>query len=153
MTALQVLLSADRADSDAVESLCQLNDKRKEILDEIVAKAEKQCDDKKISSDRLVYLYGEDWQHGLLGIVANKFRERYNLPAVVMTREGDNYIGSARGVDGVDLHSLFGQSEDLLVRFGGHKASVGFTVSAENLVEVQRSSSGLLVEMTADCLD
>lgn len=153
LTALQVLLSADRADSDAVESLCQLNDKRKEILDEIVAKAEKQCDDKKISSDRLVYLYGEDWQHGLLGIVANKFRERYNLPAVVMTREGDNYVGSARGVDGVDLHSLFVQSEDLLVRFGGHNASVGFTVSAENLVSLQRRLSGLLVEMPADCFD
>lgn len=153
LTALHVLLSADRADTDAVESLCQLNDKRKEILDEIVAKTEKQCDDKKIFADRLVYLYGEDWQHGLLGIVANKFREKYNLPAVVMTRDGDNYVGSARGVDGIDLHSLFVQSEDLLVRFGGHKASVGFTVSADKLVELKQRLSKLLNDMPTDCFD
>lgn len=153
LTALSVLLSADRADEDAVESLCRLNDKRKEILDEIVAKAEEQCNDKEITSNRLVYLYGEDWQHGLLGIVANKFREKYNLPAVVMTRDGDNYVGSARGVDGVDLHSLFVQSEDLLVRFGGHKASVGFTVSEEKLIQLKERLSGLLSEMPAECFD
>lgn len=153
LTALRVLLSAERADEDAVERLSELNEQRKQLLDDIVEQADALCDNRKIRQEKLVFLYGKGWQHGLLGIVANRFREKYNLPAVIMTEDNGNYVGSARGTDGVDLHALFVQAESLLVRFGGHKASVGFTVSAENLNALRQRLSQCLCAMPEEVFD
>lgn len=131
--ALAVLLARDKADLKLIEQLQELNEQRKEMLEDIIADADQNFDFSSVARDRLVFLHSDYWQHGLLGIVASRYKEKFNLPAVVMTKDGDNYVGSARSVDGVDLFEAFCRAKDLLVKFGGHKASVGFTVSKQNL--------------------
>ncbi|MBR2974987.1 MAG: DHH family phosphoesterase, partial [Clostridia bacterium] len=127
--ALTLLLLDERVPKQVVEKLLEINDIRRTILEETIVEAESMLDSVAIQSDRLVFIAGDNWQHGILGIVANRLREKYNYPTLVMCRDGDNYVGSARGVDAVNLHSLFIKCQDLLVKFGGHKSSVGFSVS------------------------
>lgn len=141
--ALEVLLQHNKADKATSEKLLQLNEQRKEFLDDIVAEAETMIDPVAVRADRVVYLVGNKWQHGLLGIAAARFKEQYYLPAVVMTDDGDNYVGSARGIDGVDLFDAFRQCKDWLVKFGGHKASVGFTVSKQNVDALKQALSAV----------
>ncbi len=131
--ALKLLLACDKADNATAQLLMELNDKRRQIMDEVYTQAQEQCVLNKCASKRLVFVKGEDWHHGVLGIVAGKLKEAYNLPSVVMTRENDNYVGSARCIDGIDLHNLFVNAAQYLVKFGGHKSSVGFTVSSDNV--------------------
>ena len=54
----------------------------------------------------MVFVYGKNWHQGVIGIVAGKLRERYNVPAFVMSIEPDEVKGSARSVEGVDLGML-----------------------------------------------
>lgn len=135
--ALKLLLARDRADKSIAEDLLALNEKRKQILDDIIAQADQMCDGEQIAQDKLVFLHSDNWQHGLLGIAAARYKERFNVPAVLMTLDGDNYVGSARSVDNIHLFDSFCQCKDLLVKFGGHKASVGFSVHKDNLLALK----------------
>ncbi len=141
--ALQLLLARDKADKVTADKLLQLNELRKQILDDIVAEADKMCDPQLIAKQKLVFLYSDKWQHGLLGIAAARYKEKYNVPSVVLTLDGDNYVGSARSVDNIHLFDAFCQCKHLLVKFGGHKASVGFSVSKENLLPLQQALSNI----------
>jgi len=135
--ALAVLLMQDYVDDLAVQELLRANEERRNLVEEVVKEAEKKLSDKEFMSDGLIYLYDDEWKNGVLGIAANRFKESYGIPAVFMTRDGENYVGSARGVDDVNLYELFDSVSDILVKFGGHKASVGFTVKKENVEKLK----------------
>ena len=145
--ALKLLLARDKADVALANQLMKLNEQRKGLLDALVLQADAMCNTEKIRRERLVFLYGENWPHGILGIAAARYKEKFNLPAVVLTKETDEgvYVGSARGVEGVDLFEVFSSCKDLLVKFGGHKASVGFSVSKENVETLEQQLSQTLL--------
>lgn len=46
----------------------------------------------------IAFVYGKDWHQGVIGIVAGKLKERYNLPSFVMSIEADEVKGSARSI-------------------------------------------------------
>lgn len=153
VAALELLLQRDKADTKLCEKLLALNDLRKKTLDEIVAESELICNNDLIYRERMVFLYSEKWAHGLLGIVAAKYKEKYNLPAVILTRDGDNYVGSARGIDTLDLFEIFSECKDCLVKFGGHKASVGFTVEKSRLQELRNNLAKVLGTFDKTCFE
>lgn len=150
--ALDVLLSRDKADNAKISKLLELNEQRKQMLDEIVAQSDAMCRAQTICRERMVFLYDDNWQHGLLGIVASRYKEKYKLPAVVMTLDGDSYVGSARGIDTLNLYDVFCKC-DCLEKFGGHKASVGFSVAKDRVEELRRSLVKILGEMDAELFD
>lgn len=146
--ALKLLLARDKTDLALVNKVLELNEARKLTVDKLDVEAQRQCDSEMIVKQRLVFLYGDNWQHGLLGILAARYKEKYNFPALVMTKSQDGiYVGSARGVEGLDLFELFCQCKDLLVKFGGHKASVGFSVAEENLDNLRERMSKQVCQM------
>ncbi len=147
--ALEVLLMQDAADEIAVKNLIAVNEERKCLVDETVKSAESKLDTKEAIERGLIFLYDENWKNGILGIVANRFKEMYGVPAVIMTRDGENYVGSARS-SGINLFALFEAVSGLLVKYGGHKSSVGFTVSKGNLLALkERLTEGISAcEMT-----
>ncbi len=136
--ALDVLLCRDKVDLRKVNALLELNEKRKRTLEEITASSDAMCDFGRISREKMVFLYSDEWQHGLLGIIASRYKEKYRLPAVVMKLDGDCYVGSARGIDTINLFEVFSRCKDCLVKFGGHKASVGFSVAKDRVEELRR---------------
>lgn len=151
--ALSVLLSRDRVDLTKINKLLELNDMRRQMLDEIVACSDAMCDAKVIKNERMVFLYSDGWQHGLLGIVAARYKEKYKVPAIVMTLDGDNYVGSARGIDTINLFDVFSQCKEYLVKFGGHKASVGFSVQKSSLKEFRMALADVLRALDGGLFD
>lgn len=77
----------------------------------------------------LLFLGGEDWHKGLLGLVAGRVAERYQRPTFVMACEADGTAtGSARSIASVDLGAVIRAAvhEDLLLKGGGHAMAAGF---------------------------
>lgn len=151
--ALAFLLNRDKADVKQCEQLLSLNDERKKLLDDIIAEADAMCNVETIYKEKMTFLYNDKWGHGLLGIVAARYKEKYQLPAIVMSLDGDNYVGSARGIDSLDLYEIFNSCRDCLVKFGGHKASVGFSVAKERLEEFRSALSQTLHSFDSGCFD
>lgn len=151
--ALSFLLSRDKADAKLCAQLLELNDERKKLLDEIIAESDGMCDLETIYAERMTFLYSDKWSHGLLGIVASRYKEKYQLPAIVMTLDGDNYVGSARGIDSLDLFEVFSSCGDCLVKFGGHKASVGFSVAKDRVGELRSALKQAFNSLDKTCFD
>lgn len=151
--ALDVLLCRDKSDLGKINKLLELNEKRKQLLEEITAQSDFMCDSKVIAKERMVFLYSDRWQRGLLGIVASRYKEKYKLPAVVLTLDEDCYVGSARGTESLNLFEIFAQCKDCLVKFGGHKASVGFSVSANRLSEFRQKLTTVLQSMSPELFE
>ena len=151
--ALSVLLCRDKVDVAQINKLLDLNEQRKQILDEIIAQSDEMCDVKTITCERMVFLYSDSWQHGLLGIVASRYKEKYKLPAIVMTLDGDEYVGSARGIETLDLFEIFTQCKSYLVKYGGHKASVGFSVAKDRLEDFRKALTKTLGALDASLFE
>lgn len=91
----------------------------------------------------IAFAAGKDWHQGVVGIVAGKLKERYNVPAFVMSIEPDEVKGSARSVTGVDLGALIiaAKEKGLLTKGGGHTMAAGFSLS-EDKIEAFRRFAG-----------
>ena len=76
---------------------------------------------------------GKNWHRGVVGIVASRLIESRYRPSIVLSEEGDVLIGSARSVDGVDIHKALEECSDLLTQFGGHPMAAGLSLATENL--------------------
>jgi single-stranded-DNA-specific exonuclease len=160
---LELLLAEDVNTATAIAArLDELNARRQELTERVLAEAKAQIDGK---PDQMVVVSGEDWPVGLLGLVANRLLDLYGVTAVVVSRSGDVCRGSARGLDGVNLVEALGRESQRLRYFGGHTRAAGFTVATSDLAAVLatlRSSiptSGALTgatdtrhaEIVADC--
>ncbi|MBO5615749.1 MAG: single-stranded-DNA-specific exonuclease RecJ [Prevotella sp.] len=75
-----------------------------------------------------IVVYDENWKKGVVGIVAARLTDMYFRPTVVLTRDGDYAVGSARSVAGFDIYSAIKSCRDLLVNFGGHTFACGLTI-------------------------
>jgi len=116
------------------QELDRLNAERRQIeaqvLDEAIRAVEGEG-----APDGLVFAAAEGWHPGVIGIVASRLKERFNLPALVVALDGSLGKGSGRSVPGLDLGRLVlaARAEGLLVNGGGHPMAAGLTVAAAQL--------------------
>ena len=101
------------------------------ILDQAIAQVEAQSP----APDALVFAAAEGWHAGVIGIVAARLRERYNLPAIVVALEDGIGKGSGRSVRGLDLGSmvLAARQAGHLINGGGHAQAAGLTVDTREI--------------------
>lgn len=88
----------------------------------------------------IAFVAGNDWHQGVIGIVAGKLKERYNLPSFVMSIEPDEVKGSARSVPEVDLGALIiaAKEKGILTKGGGHTMAAGFSLEQEKIEEFKK---------------
>ncbi|CEG20862.1 single-stranded-DNA-specific exonuclease RecJ [Anaplasma phagocytophilum] len=112
-----------------VTMLLDLNNERKEIenrsLAEALAQAELLVDEGK----NIIMVTG-NWHVGVIGIIAGRIKERFFLPTIVISLDGDMGKASARSVAGIDIGAavLSAKFEKLIPEGGGHEMAAGFSV-------------------------
>ncbi len=111
------------------------NTLRKQEEEQIIAEAHKQLDDFDFIESRIIILWGENWNPGIIGLAASKLVERYHFPTVIFSRQNDTYVGSCRSIPGIDIHRALSSCSDLFLRFGGHKQAAGLTIPCQHLNE------------------
>ncbi len=116
------------------QELDGLNLSRREIEADVMLQAIEQVESG--PSDRtFLAVKGKNWHQGVVGIVAGRLKDRYNLPVLVMSIEGDDVKGSARSVAGIDMGTLImnALAKGLLTRGGGHPMAAGFSLTTAQL--------------------
>ena len=99
--------------------------KEKEVTDEAI----KKTDPLKFTN----VVYGNDWNKGVLGIVASRLVDRFYKPTIVLANEDGTYTGSARSVPNFDLYNAIDSGKEYLDQYGGHKYAAGLSIKQENL--------------------
>jgi single-stranded-DNA-specific exonuclease len=117
--------------------------------------------DEVLINRKTTVVYQQNWNKGVIGIVASRLTETYYRPTIVLTESNGFYTGSARSVIGYDLYEALLSCSDLLEQFGGHKYAAGLTIKPENLslfsqkfediVAATIMPSQLIPEIKIDC--
>ena len=103
---------------------------RQRTQEEIYKKAVESIEsDSKYSAEKVLVVHGEDWHHGVIGIVASMLAERYYKPCFVLSVSGDIAKGSARSIEGFNIYSAMEYCADLFIKYGGHKQAGGITMN------------------------
>jgi len=115
------------------------NRQRQELTRKIQDEAEAmvQADDPGAS---LLFAVSPDFNSGVVGLAAARLAETYYRPAVVgQIIEGEGVVRcSCRSIPEFQITQALDQCKDLLIRYGGHAAAAGFTVSKENLEPIKK---------------
>ncbi len=121
------------------EELNKFNIERKDIEAYVLLQAIEQLESTP-QEYPMAFVSGADWHQGVVGIVAGKLKERYNLPAFVMSVEHDEVKGSARSIPGIDLGALIMSAKEkgILTKGGGHIMAAGFSLNEEKMEDFRR---------------
>lgn len=143
--AVQLFLADSTALADVIaEELCNTNRERQSLENEIYTDAVEQLEkNHDLHKESAIVLSSDTWHHGVIGIVASRLTERYNLPSVLISFEksgGEENVGkgSGRGVKGLNLVKALASCEDLLAKYGGHELAAGLSIERENLDEFRK---------------
>lgn len=135
--AARLFLTDDMGEAQTIaEELCDTNKTRQHEENAIVEEAlQKISEDADFENRSIIVLSEEGWHQGVIGIVASRLTEKYGLPSILISFEGDTGKGSGRSVKGINLVGALGACSDLLIKYGGHELAAGLSISRENLPE------------------
>lgn len=121
-------------------ALCEQNKQRQatenQILEQALQKLRREYDP---LEDQVIVLAGEEWHHGVIGIVSSRICDRYACPTVLIALEDGIGKGSGRSVKGFNLYEALCDSAPLLERFGGHELAAGLTIREENIQQFREN--------------
>lgn len=134
---VNLLIGESEETTAFAENLNTKNKERREFDQSITDEALKMISEMSEKKKSTV-LFKEDWHKGVIGIVASRCIEHYYRPTIILTESNGKATGSARSVDGFDVHTAISECEDLLEQFGGHKYAAGLTLSLDNVEAFQK---------------
>lgn len=158
--AVELLLSEDSVKAqELAQELCELNLQRQNEENRIAETAYRKIEQTMDDENGLVIVIDDDeWKQGIIGIVSSRITERYGLPSILISFDGatdgspsadDIGKGSGRSIKGMNLVEALTDSEDLLVRFGGHELAAGLSIRRADIDAFRRKIN----RYAATCLD
>ena len=78
----------------------------------------------------MVVASGDGWHEGVVGIVASRLVERFERPAIVLSRQGETAKGSGRSLPASTCTPWWAAAVRALTRWGGHPGAVGLELPA-----------------------
>jgi len=149
-TALRLLIAAEQTEAEMLAAeLDMLNQERQQLVDDTLLEADAAW--RAIVAEHggwgpaVIVIAGEGWNAGIAGLVASKLVERYYKPTVVLAADAATGLckGSARSIEGFDLHAALTACADEMEHFGGHKAAAGMTMRTERVAALGAKLSAL----------
>ncbi len=136
---VDLLTATDAATAEEFALALDLHNRERQaieklILDEATALAEQQ------DNAPFLFVAGEGWHPGVVGIVAGRLKDRFNKPAFVAGFEGGLGRGSARSVPGADIGSMVRAAREagVVESGGGHAMAAGFTLRPDQTEPFRR---------------
>lgn len=114
--------------------LLAYNQDRQIAQDDLLYQAEEQLHSQHDwQNERLIFLTGQYWNPGLIGLVASDLAEKYYRPTVLVSVGDEISRASCRSIPGFDIMEALEKHSELFERYGGHSMAAGFSVRNERL--------------------
>lgn len=134
--AYDLLISEQREEMDKLAfGLNRLNAARQQLEEVLLREVRR----KLLSMDgdcRTLVLGDPRWSVGIVGVAASRIQQEWRyVPTILLAVDEEKGVarGSGRSIPGFDLHRALQDCEDLLLRWGGHKAAAGMTLESVKL--------------------
>jgi single-stranded-DNA-specific exonuclease len=91
----------------------------------------------------------ESYHLGIIGLVCGKLVDEFYKPAIILNLGAEVCQGSTRSIPEFNMITALEQCSDLLITFGGHALAAGFTVSRQNLAQLEQRLINLATNQLA----
>ncbi len=119
--------------------LDRLNSERQALEKATLELAEAEAEQELRQSNNLSCLVvaGDEWHPGVVGLIASRLKDRFNIPSFAIAFKGENGTGSGRGLSGVDLGLVVRRAVEtgVAAKGGGHAMAAGVTIARKRLRE------------------
>ena len=131
--AVELFLTTDAAEIDAmVRAIEEANTRRRQVERGVLVEARELVS----PQGKVAFVASAGWHLGVIGIVAARLATEFGRPAFVVSLEGEEGRGSARGVPGWNVHRMLEVAGSRLCGYGGHAGAAGFTVKADQVASL-----------------
>jgi single-stranded-DNA-specific exonuclease len=141
LPAYRLLVADNVAEARTIAALVsQANQRRKIVQQKIHGEVEALLSrDPARLQRRFLLVSGQDWEKGIVGLVASKLSEQFDRPVGVLSIANGEAHGSARSIPGFDLAAALADHDHLLLRHGGHERAAGLAVAADRLSDLEEA--------------
>ena len=131
---VKLLITEDEKYAEELaKKLYDLNVERQELTFDSVESVISKVEEEITNGEKVILVYDEGIHESIAGIVAGRVRERFNLPAIVMTKGKDMPKGSAGSIEGYNMFEELNKCKEYIEKFGGHPMAAGLSVKEENI--------------------
>lgn len=149
--ALELLLSDNMLEALKIANEVDAqNSDRQSVERQIFEEAVLQVESYGYKYNRVIVVSGENWNLGVVGIVASRLTERYGKPTFVIGIDGNEAHGSGRSIEGFSLYDAMLGCADTLTKFGGHTLAGGISLTADKIDEFRNRINDYASEL--DCV-
>jgi single-stranded-DNA-specific exonuclease len=132
--ALRLLCSRNSPEAGKyAQVLNKFNAKRQDLQKESIDIADKNIDTK----NKVVFV-ADDFNPGIIGLIAGRLTEKYVLPSIIIAKNGEVAKGSCRSIPEVNIIEVLRKFSDLFVDLGGHTGAAGFSILDKNIPKLQK---------------
>ncbi|MEO2507003.1 single-stranded-DNA-specific exonuclease RecJ [Clostridium paraputrificum] len=137
---VELLITEDEKYAEELaKKLYDLNVERQELTFDSVESVISKVEEEITNGEKVILVYDEGIHESIAGIVAGRVRERFNLPAIVMTKGKDMPKGSARSIEGYNMFEELNKCKEYIEKFGGHPMAAGLSVKEENIYLLRKA--------------
>jgi single-stranded-DNA-specific exonuclease len=131
---VELLLTRDEHEANVIaRELEELNRRRQGEDQRTADRAREMVATLDLDATYGIVLAEQGWHPGVIGIAASRIVEEFGRPTILISLDGAEGKGSGRSISAFDLHAALGESRDLLLRYGGHRAAAGLTIARDRV--------------------
>lgn len=132
------------------EEVDHFNTERKAIVETITEEALVLAQEQIDTNAQFLVLAKEDWNEGVLGIVASRIVEQYHLPTILLNVdiEQNHAKGSARSIEQVSMFEFLQNNSELIQKFGGHHMAAGMTLDIDAIESLKKALNDEMYKLT-----
>ena len=120
--------------NEMIKECLIINDKRKKMTSLIEAEAIEIAKNEVKHNNKFLVICKRDWHTGIIGIVAARLVDKFNLPTAIIAEANDGlFRGSIRSNNLLKVNQALNECKNILISHGGHSAAGGFTIKKENI--------------------
>ncbi len=129
----------DKEAKTIAAELEEKNGDRKKSVQVILDAVEAKFSSRDYEIPAIIVLGDLSWLPGVLGLAANRIREKYQRPVFLWGKADAHEIkGSCRSDETIDLVKFMESASGLFIGFGGHALAGGFSVLPEKLDSMEQ---------------
>lgn len=126
---VELFMTEDENEAASIISeLTKLNEQRQAEEQSILDEAIRMVEELDISDKHVILLASDKWNSGVIGIAASRLTEMYHRPTILFSLHDNALKGSARSIEGINIHDALKAHADMFIRFGGHAKAAGVTM-------------------------
>lgn len=94
--------------------------------------------DQNINNKNKIIFIANNFNPGIIGLIAGRLTEKYLLPSVVIAKNGEVAKASCRSIPEINIIEVLRLFSSLFVDLGGHAGAAGFSIKNKNIPKLQK---------------